>query len=300
MQPRRIGRSALAVSLLALAIPAASALFFSDVLGEYQLLMWLLALIPAFLFAYERGWRGAALALALGMVVLIGTHLVLTWTGGVAPRPPIMLTILTAYVVTALGAGWLSERLWRDQALTERMALTDALTGLPNRRHALLTLEREFAAAQRDRRLAVVIFDIDRFKEYNDRNGHVAGDRALRVVASTILAHTRRMNLSARIGGDEFLSVLSDTDESGAVSFANRVRAALRAAGPEAGGLTLSCGVAAHSPEMPDVDALLAAADRALYEAKNDGRDCVRVALRPARAAPAASSPHGSSPDEPS
>jgi len=274
---RRVGSWAVGLSILALLIPAATVAIFPDVLGEYQLLLWLLAIIPAFLLAYHRGWRGAALALALGMVVLVLTHVVLLWMG----RPPSMLPgvvgVVVIYAITALGAGWLAERFMRDHALTERLAFTDALTGLANRRHALIVLEREFAAAQRDRQLVVVVFDIDHFKDYNDLHGHAAGDVALRTTAVTIASHTRRMNLSARMGGDEFLSILADTDEEGAVRFAERVRAALRTVDVGPGQITLSCGVAGYSPEMRGPEELLAAADRSLYEAKRAGRDCIRV-----------------------
>jgi len=276
VQPRRLGISALVLSVVALLVPAVTASMIPE-LGDYQLLLWLLCIVPAFLLAYYRGWRGAALALALGMVVLIGTHVVLLWIGRPAPRLPGMVAVVGIYVTIALGAGWLAERLMRDHALTEQMAFTDVLTGLANRRHALMVLEREFAAAQRERPLVIAVFDVDRFKEYNDLHGHAAGDMALQAAAATIEVHTRRMNLSARLGGDEFLSILADSDEAGAVRFVERVRAALRNSDAGPGKITLSCGIAGYSPAMQGPEELLAAADQALYEAKRAGRDCARV-----------------------
>lgn len=80
---------------------------------------------------------------------------------------------------------------------------------MSNRRHALVALAQEFAAAQRGRPLAVVMFDLDDFKRYNDLHGHAAGDEALRAFASVLHQTTRQMNLSARLGGEEFVSILS-------------------------------------------------------------------------------------------
>ncbi|MBX6365287.1 MAG: diguanylate cyclase [Gemmatimonadetes bacterium] len=150
-----------------------------------------------------------------------------------------------------------------------QLSLTDPLTGLPNRRHMEMHLEKEFAAARRGRRLAVAIFDLDNFKTYNDTFGHQAGDEALRAFGSILAAETRAMNLAARYGGDEFIAILADTDSDGARTHIERVLALVRKdplLGPA--GLGASVGLAFYVPEMESARELIAAADRVLYRRK--------------------------------
>lgn len=264
---------ALFISLAALAVPVIGALFFPDALGEYGALLWLVLLIPAFLLAYHKGWRGAATALAAGMATLSITHAVVSASGGRVPD--LLFGIVVAYLAISLGIGWMAEILHRDRSEVEEMAFTDQLTGLPNRRHARVFLENEFAAAQRGRPLSVVLFDLDRFKDYNDTYGHPAGDEALREFAGVLENTTRRMNLCARFGGEEFIAILAGSDAIGAMVFADRVRTSLRSLGLGDQLLTCSGGVADFHPGMTTPDQLLAAADGALYEAKLGGRDSV-------------------------
>ena len=153
------------------------------------------------------------------------------------------------------------------------LSVTDPLTGLPNRRLLQQHLEREVAAAHRGRLLSIVIFDLDNFKGYNDNEGHPAGDRILCRVARILDAESRAMNLVARFGGDEFVSVLSDTDVEGARLHAERVAERV-AQDPELArhGLNLSYGAAAFGGEIQSVDALLQAADRAMFLQKDEKR----------------------------
>ena len=149
-----------------------------------------------------------------------------------------------------------------------QLSMTDPLTGLPNRRQLERDLAREFSAAQRGRRLAVLMFDLNGFKEYNDRFGHVAGDEALRMFSRRLAAETRAMNLAARYGGDEFIVLLTDSDEGGAIAFVERVRLAMRGEdNPRS--IEFSAGYAMYERMMESPDDLVAAADRALYEAKS-------------------------------
>jgi diguanylate cyclase (GGDEF)-like protein len=168
--------------------------------------------------------------------------------------------------------------LHRERGRVEKLALTDELTDIPNRRHLRLYLETEFAAAQRGRPLVVVFFDLDRFKQYNDRYGHHAGDDALRLFAGVLQGQTRSMNLSGRFGGEEFVSVLSSCDVAGALVFVERIKKHLREADFPHGRITVSAGIAAYAPTMKDPDDLLRAADAVLYEAKRGEGDGVRVA----------------------
>jgi len=268
------------ISVAALAVPVVGALLLWDTSGDrYGALLWLLALLPAFLLAYHRGWRGVATALAAGMATLALTQVAMTWVG--SPTPDLLSAVAAAYVTISLGLGWLAELMHRDREEVEDPAFTDLLTHLPNRRHARVFLENEFAAAERGRLLSVVLFDLDYFKRFNERYGHVAGDEALQLFAAKLAQNTRRMNLSARFGGEEFLTVMAGSDVEGALVFAERLRVTLSSTTRERGALTVSAGVATFHPSMRSADELLAAADHALYRAKREGRDCVRLFGRP-------------------
>jgi diguanylate cyclase (GGDEF)-like protein len=154
------------------------------------------------------------------------------------------------------------------------LSVTDPLTGLANRRQLERELAREFAAARRGRDLAAVIFDLDDFKDYNDSHGHLAGDRALQAFANALRDETRAMNLAARYGGDEFVALLSETDDEGARAFIERVRIRFDDAMKKLGNgpILVSAGLAVYREDMPDTDALLREADDALYEEKPRAR----------------------------
>ena len=189
----------------------------------------------------------------------------------------LILRVVVAYIGITLGIGGMAERMHRDKDTVEMMAYTDALTRLPNRRHVKLFLENEYAAAGRGRLLSVVLFDLDHFKQYNDRHGHPVGDEALRVFADVLARTTRRMNLSGRLGGEEFLTVLADTGAEGAMIFAERVRTVFKGHGLGDPSLSVSAGMATFHPGMRSADEFLAAADHALYQAKRAGRDQVKM-----------------------
>lgn len=154
----------------------------------------------------------------------------------------------------------------------DKLSKTDPLTGLSNRRQLELDLAREFAAAQRGRRLIAVLFDVNDFKDYNDRFGHLAGDEVLRMFGEVLSSETRVMNPAARYGGDEFVALLTDTDARGAQLFAERVRLHFSQAVARLRRRTLSvsAGVAHFTPDMASPDELIDAADRALYASKAD------------------------------
>jgi len=164
----------------------------------------------------------------------------------------------------------------------ERLAQQDGLTGLANRRYLDEYLQQEWGRARREAAsLAVIIADVDHFKRYNDRLGHLAGDDALRAVAHALRGVLRRpADLAARYGGEEFALVLPHTDLEGALVVARMIREAMAALAlphPDSdwGHLSLSVGVAARLPHNDDPAALLRAADAALYRAKASGRNRV-------------------------
>lgn len=251
------------------------------------MLIWLTSLVPAFLLAYYRGVRGIALALAGAMAVLSLTQVVILLLGVKAPDWKFLLAVVAISVAICIALAVVAELLHRERRAAEALALIDALTGLPNRRHAEMMLDAQFAAAVRGRRLVLVLFDLDRFKRINDQHGHETGDAVLRAFAEVVRRNTRRMDLTARFGGEEFLSVLGDLEVSDAVRFADRVRQETRALTVVPGGLTASAGVAAYDAGMGSHEVLVAAADRALYGAKAGGRDRTVVAERFAGERPA-------------
>ncbi len=156
----------------------------------------------------------------------------------------------------------------------QALSLTDPLTDLPNRRHMDMHLRREVAAARRGRNVCVVLFDLDNFKEHNDRLGHVVGDQILRRFARLLLGETRAMNLAARYGGDEFISILTELPREGAELHAHRVVSRVQE-DPELSrhGVTVSYGIGEFDPAtMFEVEDLVRAADAQLYQAKTDRR----------------------------
>jgi diguanylate cyclase (GGDEF)-like protein/PAS domain S-box-containing protein len=267
----------LALSLAAAAVPVAAVVFFPENLQHYEALTWLLLLVPAFLWAYERGWRGIATALALGMAALSLTYAVAELLGGTIPD--LLLPVVVVYVAISLGIGVFGTRLSRARyhAATEELTLQDSLTGLPNRRHLELHLEMEYAAAERGRPLSVVLFDIDGLKEHNARHGRASGDGILRGFASLLRQQARRMDVAARYAADEFAAVLPSCSEEGAVLFAARVQERLRAADHSTALPTVSAGIASYGPELSTPQELLAAASAAMVQARQDGGDRVRI-----------------------
>ncbi|MGH7477812.1 MAG: sensor domain-containing diguanylate cyclase [Longimicrobiales bacterium] len=147
------------------------------------------------------------------------------------------------------------------------LSLTDPLTGLSNRRHLELVLEKEFAAATRGRKLAIVLFDLDHFKRYNDSVGHQAGDDALRAFAHVLATETRAFDLAARYGGDEFLCILSDSPPDGALAYVTRVGRAVDRH-PILGAIGVTAGCATYGDAMLTPADLVHAADRDLYRKK--------------------------------
>ena len=174
-----------------------------------------------------------------------------------------------------LGTRHLLQRLKVVEAQLHQAALTDALTGVANRRALYGRLMTEVERAQRypDQPCSVILIDLDHFKQINDRFGHAMGDEVLRKVAATLLTVMRKTDLVGRYGGEEFLVVLPHTGWQEAMDAAERIRVAVKDltwADPQVR-LTVSGGVCECRGETPD--ALVRAADGKLYQAKEAGRD---------------------------
>ncbi len=173
----------------------------------------------------------------------------------------------------------------RIETELQELATTDFLTGLPNRRHFLARLEQEHARMQRleGQRTAVLMLDLDHFKRVNDSFGHATGDSWLKHVAALMRGELRKIDIVGRLGGEEFGAILPGADPTSAEVFAERLRIKV-ADTPlmlkdQVIRLTVSIGVAALHMKDANADAALIRADRALYRAKENGRNRVEVAV---------------------
>lgn len=170
----------------------------------------------------------------------------------------------------------IDRRMVAEQQL-RRLATTDDLTGLSNRRHFVERAREAIAIAQRyDQWVTFAVVDVDRFKRLNDQFGHAAGDRALIVLAVVLRANLRATDLAARFGGDEFVLLMPLTDpEAGRVA-AERIRQAVR---QDCGkpSFRVSVGIASAKGPVAALESLMARADQALYDAKRTGRNRIGI-----------------------
>jgi diguanylate cyclase (GGDEF)-like protein len=235
---------------------------------------------------YRLAWGCVSLALALMVERRLAPLLRLVYSGETANEADAWFGLAISLLM-AVGV-WGIRRLFidlRDQgARLDALARTDELTGLPNRREVL---ERVAAELERGARTglptSLLMFDIDRFKRVNDTHGHAAGDCVLRAVAAIARVSLRRIDVCGRVGGEEFLVLLPDADAEDALAAAERLRAAIAARAmncvDQTLHITVSVGVVTRAPgETASLDALVQAADLALYAAKDAGRDRVVVA----------------------
>jgi diguanylate cyclase (GGDEF)-like protein len=228
------------------------------------------------------------------------------------------LPLILSFVFAAIAAGAIAWALWIRQTMAreaelvqlvrertaqleeanrrlEALSYQDALTGVANRRALDEALDIEWRRAIRSKRpLSFLLLDIDHFKDFNDTYGHPAGDRTLARVAAALGSVVRRAgDRIARYGGEEFAALLPETDRPGAEAIAERMRAAVEAlaipnTAAGAGHLTVSVGhTTVLATDNGTQESVVAAADRALYEAKREGRNLARAAEVTAEAASA-------------
>lgn len=168
----------------------------------------------------------------------------------------------------------INEMLQKKNEELERLSITDGLTGLVNHRFLVQRLNEEGIRANRyHHEFSVLMADVDHFKQYNDEFGHPAGDEVLRRVADILRASVRPGDTAARYGGEEFAVVMPETPAAEAFEIAEHVRARVASESFPGKKITLSIGVAEFPNDADLPHAVIAAADRALYEAKNDGRN---------------------------
>ncbi len=233
-----------------------------------------LALLPVFYTALYSTRKQLCTVLAGMTAVLLAQNLLI----GPPAYPHSQYRAGVIFIIVSTIIGLVTQRLVSQRAamlsyvsemLSEvsGIASTDALTGLPNRRAWDAHLAEMLAVA--DRKMTVTMLDLDHFKEFNDTQGHPAGDRLLRETAAAWREELRAGDLVARLGGDEFALLLPDCTAANALEVVERLRQRIP------GGQTCSAGIATHLPGSPP-EALMAQADTALYEAKTAGRDRTR------------------------
>lgn len=182
---------------------------------------------------------------------------------------PLLAGIMFGYLLARI-------KLLSDQ-LKEK-AYTDSLTGLYNRLHFNHLLDSEIEKIKRyDGNLSIIFFDIDHFKQINDTHGHPAGDAVLKELAEVISKANRSSDITARYGGEEFIILATSTGIDGAAEHAQRLKQDLEQHRFIIGRVTASFGVTELIPTTDNRTTLLERADKALYQAKSDGRNCVRL-----------------------
>ncbi len=201
--------------------------------------------------------------------------------GGIRRRPKAEKRMLE--MVADLGAMALNNIFQFNKI--QAAANTDGLTQLYNKGYFQKRFVEELDKAQQGRYpVSVFIFDIDHFKKYNDANGHLAGDECLKRVAKVVQNAVREDDVAARYGGEEFIIILPNAHRDGALLAAEKIRAAIESENftpphpVNAGGkVTVSGGIGTYPDDGMDVTSIISKADAGLYEAKNEGRNCIRV-----------------------
>jgi diguanylate cyclase (GGDEF)-like protein len=251
------------------------------------------------LVAARLGRRWAALAVVIaGLGIALAAAQGRAPFGALAPRDATMLAQEFIFVMALMALGLaallaqqrnlqeqlemrVAERTGELMRANERLAelaTHDELTGLYNRRGLFELAQREFARARRTGRgLALVMADLDHFKEVNDRYGHLAGDEVLKRCAAVHAKLARASDLCGRLGGEEFLLLAPETDLEGAIALAERVRHSLREMDEGGIRVTASFGVTVLRDSDRSLDDMLRRADDALYRAKAGGRDRVAI-----------------------
>jgi diguanylate cyclase (GGDEF)-like protein len=199
----------------------------------------------------------------------------------------VALLLLALFGAAVAFTVFLARTLQQLHGMVSQQAVTDELTGLSNQRRFTELLGKELGRAKRfGHKLSLLMLDLDDFKAINDTYGHLQGDDVLRAVGKAVSEESREVDEPARYGGEEFVVALPETDIDGAVEFAERVRLSIESlevrlrGGSGSTSVSASIGVAGLDDKIEDPEALIAAADEALYEAKAAGKNRTRVAGR--------------------
>jgi diguanylate cyclase (GGDEF)-like protein len=246
-----------------------------------------------FMYAPTLLLAGYSLGLnALYLVLAAGIPQVLAWVGfiEVFQQKQYAVLIWPTAVTMLLAHFAYTQNYWRryqSELELQRISNTDPLTQVSNRRNFIPTLQKEIARSQRTKRpVSLLMIDIDLFKHVNDKYGHPTGDRVICTLADTCTRVTRKVDLVARIGGEEFAVLLPETPLADALVLAERLRQTFEATHMasvtgEQFQVTISIGVAEQSPGELSSDKIIRMADAALYRAKSGGRNRVESVLEP-------------------
>ena len=243
-------------------------IYFSHDVDTFFAMYYVWLNVYAFYFLRPRwGWAHTAFALVLYAITLRVLE----------PSPPLTPWLMTAGTLVVVGSMVVSLRGRVDRLVAElaEAARRDPLTGLLNRRGFDERIASEIQRAGRTGRpFSLIVADIDHFKRVNDRGGHSAGDEVLRRVAALLQAGKRRIDSAARLGGEEFVLLVPETDAAGALVLAERLRAQVRADfAQDPQPITMSFGIAGFPADGEEDGDLLLAADEAVFAAKHGGRD---------------------------
>jgi diguanylate cyclase (GGDEF)-like protein len=237
------------------------------------ILMWFA--LPAVTLGARFSTRGIVIGTAYVLALLLGSTVGLDSTAASAHRQE-----LVAAIALVLSTVILSGALVESDRAHRRRSTLDPLTGLLNRNaleQRLAELDSQPTAGKDGASYALLLCDLDNFKQVNDQLGHAAGDAVLRDVAHTMRSALRAGDSIYRIGGEEILVVLPGATKTDAFGVGERLRLAVRERRPAGVAMTISVGVAVSCPGPLDTDQLVGLADEALYSAKAAGRDCVMV-----------------------
>jgi len=233
--------------------------------------------LPLVTLASRFEWRGTLVGIGYSVVLLCASTVPFDPTAVLDDPVPLMHTFGLMLAITLLGGAIVQSD--RDH---RREAVLDPLTGLFNRSALAQRFADQRRAPEDERRIGVLIGDLDHFKLINDEHGHAVGDAVLKDVAYQLRKHLRALDHVYRVGGEEFVAVLPGADVQSAEEAAERLRAAVEAARPAGLFVSISFGVVvATGADAADFDSLYRTADAALYEAKQAGRNSVRLAPGP-------------------
>lgn len=252
-------------------------------LSVYALIIYPLILFHSVRFAKsEKNFGFHFISVAVCLVLVSAFISILTTDSTQTETGYILLTSSATIGYVLVGIGYLAVLIVRQQNCLKQLATKDPLTGLLNRRGMDLEIRTILASVKRDHtNLSIVTVDLDYFKKINDQYGHDAGDQVLIQFAQLIMLSARETDICCRLGGEEFVLVLPDTDADKALLVAERIRRLVEITDfvhdAHQFNVTASFGVVTDNTDR-DIDSFLKDADKALYSAKADGRNCIRQA----------------------
>ena len=208
-------------------------------------------------------------------MVAVGTipvdELFVTWN-------KLMGLLISFWLILSAGTIWITRRANAISRAQHELATIDDLTGIHNRRSIMTTASKIERSQAQAGSLSLLMVDIDHFKAVNDRYGHLVGDEVLRQLSETLRSQIRSTDIVGRYGGEEFLVLMPYTGPDGALLIAEKLRKSVVDNLKHSVSVTISIGVATTTEHDTTLDRTLARADKALYQAKNSGRNCVKVA----------------------